>query len=127
VKFKDTRYGNLTGQTYNGDINVSNIGLTSLEGAPKVVEGRFYCSYNNLTSLEGAPRVVKKHFYCDYNKLNSLEGAPKIVKGYFNCYGNKLVSLEYLPEDVTPQNLISDFSEKEVLEFFKNNRPEVLI
>jgi hypothetical protein len=127
MKFKDTRYGNLTDQTYNGDINVSNIGLTSLEGAPKVVEGRFDCSYNYLTSLKGAPRIVKKHFYCDCNILNSLEGAPNIVKGYFNCYNNKLVSLEYLPEDVTPQNVISDFSEKEVLEFFRKYRPEMLI
>jgi hypothetical protein len=127
VKFKDTKYGNLTGQIYNGDIRVANLGLTSLEGAPEVVEGKFDCSYNNLTSLEGAPRIVEKHFYCDFNKLSSLEGAPKVVKGYFNCYGNKLVSLEYLPENVTPQNVISDFPEKEVLEFFKNNRPEMLI
>jgi hypothetical protein len=127
MKFKDTKYGDLTGQTYNGDIRVSNLGLTSLEGAPEIVEGRFDCSYNYLTSLKGAPRIVKKHFYCDCNILNSLEGAPNIVKGYFNCYNNKLVSLEYLPENITLQNLISDFPKEAVYEFFKNNRPEVLI
>jgi len=81
VKFKDTKYGDLTGQTYKGDIYVSNLGLTSLEGAPKSVKGYFYC-YDNpkLTSLKGAPKNVGGGFYCHHNsKLMSLEGAPKSV------------------------------------------------
>jgi len=32
MKFKDTKYGDLTGQTY--DINISDMELTTLEGAP---------------------------------------------------------------------------------------------
>ena len=39
MKFKDTKYGDLTGQTYNGDINVSEQNLTSLEGALKLLQG----------------------------------------------------------------------------------------
>jgi hypothetical protein len=33
MKFKDTKYGDLSGQHYVGDIEVDNRGLTSLEGA----------------------------------------------------------------------------------------------
>jgi len=58
MKFKDTKYGDLTGQTYKGDINVTNMKLTTLEGAPQTVGGYFYCSNNKLTSLEGAPQKV---------------------------------------------------------------------
>jgi len=32
MKFRDTKYGDLTGQTYEGNINASDLGLTSLEG-----------------------------------------------------------------------------------------------
>jgi len=32
MKFRDTKYGDLTGQTYEGDIDVSELSLTSLEG-----------------------------------------------------------------------------------------------
>jgi hypothetical protein len=39
-----------------------------------------------------------------------------------------LISLEYLPKTViVPKKLISDFSIEEVYEFFKSDRPEVLI
>jgi hypothetical protein len=213
MRFKDTHYGDLTGQTYIGDIDVFDMGLTSLEGAPKIVRGGFYCSNNNLTTLEGAPEVVEesfffcsynyllsslkgapkkvKNFYCDNSGLTSLEGAPEIVEGQFNCSYNKLttlkgapkkvksfycannqlvtlegapeivegtfvcssnykltslkgapkivngefyckgtnlISLEYLPKTViVTKKLISDFSEEEVYEFFKSDRPEVLI
>jgi len=44
MKFKDTKYGDLTGQTYKGNIDVKRMNLTSLEGAPKSVKGDFSCS-----------------------------------------------------------------------------------
>ena len=49
MKFKDTKYGDLTGTTYKGNINVSFSNLTSLEGAPKFVIGHFHCNNNKLT------------------------------------------------------------------------------
>ena len=96
--FKDTQYGNLTGQVYDGNIFIYNEDLDSLEGAPKIVSGYFYCSSNNLTSLEGAPREVHGNFDCSINqKLESLEGAPKIVTGNFDCTKcPKLTSLDEL-------------------------------
>ena len=81
MKFKDTKYGDLSGQKYYGDINVSELGLTSLEGSPKIVNGHFFCDDNNLTSLEFAPESVSGIFNCLDNKLTSLKGAPKIKKG----------------------------------------------
>jgi hypothetical protein len=62
MKFKDTHYGDLTGQIYDGNICVSGMELTSLEGAPEIVNGDFLCNDNNLTSLEGAPRIIKGYF-----------------------------------------------------------------
>ena len=41
--------------------------LTNLEGAPKVVEGGFYCYDTQLTILEGAPEKVEGDFYCSNN------------------------------------------------------------
>ena len=102
MKFKDTEYGDLTGQVYEGDIDVSAKELDSLEGSPREVDGNFGCDFNNLYSLKGAPKIVKGHFSCYTNNLTSLEGAPKEVHGNFDCSNNiKLESLEGAPELVT--------------------------
>ena len=72
----------------SGRFNCSNCDkLTSLEGAPKIVYGDFKCKYcPKLTSLEGAPKEVQLNFNCEHcSKLTSLKGAPKKVGGYFNC------------------------------------------
>jgi hypothetical protein len=92
MKFKDTKYGDLTGQTYDGDINVYNMGLTSLEGAPEIVNGKFWCQHNKLTNLKGAPRIVKGWFNCRYNQLVSLEGSPEISEEDFCCSNNNLTN-----------------------------------
>ncbi|MCF6330846.1 MAG: hypothetical protein L3I99_04790 [Sulfurimonas sp.] len=49
MKFKDTKYGDLTYKIFVGHIYVSGIGLTSIEGSPKIIiNGSFDCSYNQL-------------------------------------------------------------------------------
>jgi len=101
MKFKDTKYGDLTGSTYEGNIDVLKMNLTSLEGSPKVVKGNFNCAFNKeLTSLEGAPKTVNGDFWCYNSKLTSLEGSPKSVGGDFYCYDNNLTSLEGSPKSV---------------------------
>jgi len=120
MKFKDTEYGDLLGQVYESDIDVSRMNLTSLEGAPKIVNGYFDCSDNKLTSLkfapekvgsfrctdnelttlEGAPQSVDGDFKCVNNNLQSLKGAPKIVNGWFDCSINELTTLEGAPKEV---------------------------
>ena len=95
--FKDTKFGDLTGQIYDGYINVYRKNLDSLEGAPKEVKGSFYCFANNLKNLKYGPEIVDGNFICFDNNLTSLEGAPKIVNGNFNCKNcSKLKSLDEL-------------------------------
>jgi len=76
--------------------------LTSLEGAPKEVDGYFLCNRcNNLKSLKGAPEKVGGFFNCEYCKnLESLEGAPEKVENFscMNC--ENLKSLKGAPEKV---------------------------
>ncbi len=100
------------GKTYNlydlpdgfvikGDINLSRRDLTELPDLSKViVEGGFYCVYNQLTSLKGAPQEVGGGFYCRFNKLTSLHGAPQEVGGYFDCSSNNLTSIKGAPQKV---------------------------
>jgi hypothetical protein len=84
----------------SGRFDCSDIGLTSLEGAPKEVDGDFYCDNNKLTSLKYGPEKVKGVFHCRDNKLTSLEGAPKEVGRLFDCGYNKLISLKGSPKKV---------------------------
>ena len=94
MKFKDTEYGDLTGQYFKGDLYVSDMGLTSLEGAPKTVTGIFSCKNNNLTSLKHCPSMIGGNFDCSNNQLTTLEGSPRSVGTFFNCSNNQLVSLK---------------------------------
>jgi hypothetical protein len=88
------KFRNVTGYFYCYDNK-----LTSLEGSPQSVGGRFDCGDNNqLTSLEGGPREVGGNFYCGNNHLTSLEGCPQSVGGSFFCKNNKLTSLDGCPK-----------------------------
>ncbi len=101
-KFKDTKYGNLTGMSYDDNIFVNNVilDLETLEGSPKKVNGSFNCSINSLLNLEYSPQEVKGDFSCSYNKLTSLKNGPKIVEKNYYCDNNKLISLEGSPKEV---------------------------
>lgn len=98
--FADWFGRDLSGETYDGDIDCYNVGITSLKGAPREVSGYFYCPHNQLTSLKGAPKIVNGNFGCSSNKLTSLEGAPEKVGGYFICWYNQLTSLKGAPKEV---------------------------
>jgi len=78
----------------SGDFGCRVNHLTSLEGAPSRVGGHFYCYHNQLTNLEGAPTRVGGDFECSYNYLINLEGAPEVVEKNFYCYNNKLTTLK---------------------------------
>ena len=71
--------------------------LTSLKGAPRIVNGSFWCHENQLASLEGAPQVIRWDFYCDKNKLTSLEHGPQSVGNHYACHDNDLTSLQGAP------------------------------
>lgn len=86
--------------TVSGLVDVGDIGLTTLEGSPVIVQGKYFdCSYNYLHSLHHAPQKVQGTFSCVGNDLRTLEGAPQLVLGEFNCSANAyLNSLEGLPD-----------------------------
>jgi len=74
--------------------------LTTLEGSPQSVGGNFWCYSNQLTTLEGGPKSVGGHFSCGNNNLTTLDGAPKSVGGNFSCGWNNLTILEGSPKSV---------------------------
>jgi len=91
-KFKDTEYGDLTGQITKCGIDADNIKLTSLEGSPEIANRDFYCNNNKLTSLDGAPEIVNGDFNCTdnpnlkdtYDLLNmEIKGKIKVDKGQY--------------------------------------------
>ena len=142
MKFRDTKYGDLTKQDYAGDIDVSGLGLTSLEGAPIRVYGNFICSNNKLTSLKHAPILVEltfdccgnlltsleggpvegiqENYACINNQLTTLKGAPEKVGGGFYCSSNKLTSLKYCPK-IIEQDFICN---KNKIESLKDGMPQ---
>jgi hypothetical protein len=102
-----------------GDFDCCKLGLTSLNGSPRIVTRSFDCQENKLTSLKGAPEVVGRDFQCRLNELTSLKGAPKEVGNSFYCHYNKLTSLEGAPE-VIKRNFVSDeFTDEDYRKFVK--------
>ena len=107
MKFKDIKdkngipYGDLTGQEYNGSIDVSESGITSLEGCPDVVKGDFLCVRNKgLSSLEFAPQTIEGDFKISYCRIPNLIGGPTKVLGKYYAMQSGLTSLEGAPDTV---------------------------
>ena len=74
----------------NGNVWLSNKGLTELPLVFNKVSGYFDCSCNRLTSLKGSPKWVGSYFSCSKNKLKSLEFSPDYVGYFFSCEYNDL-------------------------------------
>ena len=66
-----------------GDVFLSNKKLDKLPLKFNYVSGVFVCSNNRLTSLEGSPRKLGLKLYCSGNPLTTLNG--------FNLPYDKLV------------------------------------
>jgi hypothetical protein len=78
---------------WDGDLNCESRNLTSLLGAPDVVDGFFSCSHNKLTSLAGSPVCINGGFQCCSNKLNDLKDIHKVIKkinGKLVAFGNRI-------------------------------------
>ena len=89
--------------TINGDFNVSDNDLRSLEGCPKKVQGYFSCNSNYLNTLIGGPDSVKGDYICSNNNLFNLNFIAKDFNGLY-ASGN---DLEYLGD--LPQSIKGDF------------------
>jgi hypothetical protein len=81
----------------NGEFDISNNDLESLEGCPRKVIGDFSCSANYLNSLQGGPEKVEGKYLCANNKLFNLEGIASDIKS-LNANGNFLEYLSNLPQ-----------------------------
>ena len=121
-----------------GNFDCSNLGLTSLQGAPKNMAGNFDCSRNNLQTLEHAPKIITEgsfncsnnnivnligsptevdnSFYCTNNHLTSLQNGPRLVKQDFHCEGNPIESLDGMKTRVQGIFFCNQFSDTD----FKN-------
>lgn len=84
------------------------------------------CSNLGLTSLEGAPEVVEGHFTCDGNRIKNLIGGPKQVKGTYSLEDNfKLESLEGLAEEIGGNLLLSNTPRLKSIETTSNIKGEI--
>jgi len=77
----------------DGDFDISENELVSLEGSPIKVGGSFFAYKNRLMSLRGGPREVS-NFVISHNDITSLKNSPNIVKDDFVCSHNPLRTLE---------------------------------
>jgi len=63
----------------NCSIHANFLGLKTLKGFPKKVNGAFVVNHNRLKSLEYGPEEVNQLYSVEHNNLDSLIGAPKII------------------------------------------------
>lgn len=80
-------------QEVEGDFDISDNELLTLEGSPRRVGGDFLAFKNEIASLKGGPIEVDKNFIVLKNNINSLEYAPVRVKEDFICSHNPVKSL----------------------------------
>ncbi len=76
---------------YNGDVDLSNKGLTEIPFEFEKVIGSFYCNNNQLISLKGSPNIVSGNFYCYNNQIISSGEINYNVSGNFYCHNNLVV------------------------------------
>ena len=62
-----------------GDVKLYDLKLTKIPIKFNKVNGTFDCSDNKLTSLEGAPKVVGGSFWCDNNTKQFTEEEVRAV------------------------------------------------
>lgn len=85
--------------TVGGDVTVARTPIKSLQGARTRVEGHFWayhCKY--LKTLAGLPAYVGKNFVAYKCKIKTLMGAPEHVGQMFDVTDNPLVSYDPLPQ-----------------------------
>ena len=101
MKFKDTEYGDMSGQHYEGDINIDSMGVSDWEGSPASIWGRLSAANNEFTTLVGMPEMKKgSSISLNDNPLGSLKGAKWTLIDDFGIVGCGLTSFEGCPQKV---------------------------
>ena len=80
----------------DGNFDISDNELISLEGSPTKVTGNFHCFKNEISSLKGSPKEVGGSFIVLKNNISSLKYSPSIVKEDYVCSHNPIKDLEGL-------------------------------
>ena len=99
----------------DGNVILSNMGLTKIPFKFGRVTGYFYCGENQLISLDGCPREVDGDFDCYENGLKNLIGGPEDVGGDYFCFHNSLESLEGCAGDIGG-DLVCGYNKLEMLD-----------
>jgi len=92
----------------DGNVSLSQMGLTKLSLKFNHVSGYFICNGNYLTTLEGSPKSVGGDFGCNDNNILSFEGAPNHVGGGFYCGYNPIFNIWKLFRDYSKVELLND-------------------
>lgn len=138
-KYNITKYiiNNNNSVSVDGNVNLQDYQLDSIDVQFHIIDGNFDCGKNNLTSLNGCPKEVHGNFTCSKNKLinlidgpevailydcsnnhlTSLEGCPKFIQNDFMCYNNFLESLTIAPQYVTGHFFCNDNPIKSLKDF----------
>ena len=83
--FYETKYGDLSGQTYHDDIDLREYPeLKYLDGAPSIVLGHFVLTESLLTSTLHIPSVITGDLILSRNKQMSLDVLPSVIGGELN-------------------------------------------
>jgi len=80
----------------DGDFDISNNELVTLEGSPRTVQGDFLAFKNEIGSLKGGPKEVGGSFIILKNNISSLKHSPALVKEDFICSHNPMKDLDGL-------------------------------
>lgn len=83
--------------------------LTSLDGAPEVVEHIFNIKDTAVTSLEGGPHTAEG-YNCSKTRISNLIGVPETLRYLQADYCPNLTSLEGLPKWVNSISLLTQES-----------------
>ncbi|MBO4542869.1 MAG: T9SS type A sorting domain-containing protein [Bacteroidales bacterium] len=77
------------------EINVSNMGIFSLQGVEYLFAlTELNCSNNALTSLDVSNLIYLEDLHCHYNSLNTLITTGAVSIDHIDCYNNQLSSID---------------------------------
>jgi hypothetical protein len=84
----------------NGNVNLNEYTIFDIPVKFKKINGDFDISNNMLESLENSPEYLSGSFYCHDNKITSFEYSPKYIGENFDFSDNNILNFDFFPEYV---------------------------
>lgn len=82
----------------DGDVNISNVGLSEIPFKFNNVTGDFNCACNHFTDMFNGPKYVGGFYVVAYNELESFEHFPLTVGKSVIAYENEFDLVNSLPD-----------------------------